>query len=90
MADLLGGPGCSITENEIEGPKIKGAVEYQIKNYQQFREKFFNAKMQRTKFISEHGSMVIKSSAIYYVELIQICDDIVMISKINFCELPCL
>lgn len=47
-----------------------------------------NARMQRTKFVSEFGPLVHKSAAIYYANLIQVENDVVVFSKTQFVEMP--
>ena len=88
VTDLFGGPGCKIEEGEWAGPKVTGAIEYSIKNYKNFRQIFANAKIQRTKFVSEFGPLVHKATGVYFFELVQVIDNIVFISKINFIEIP--
>ena len=88
VQDLFGGPGCKVEEGEWAGPRVHGAIQYSVKNYKNFRQIFANAKMQRTKFVSEFGPLADKACVVYFLELVQVIDGIVFISKANFVELP--
>lgn len=44
--------------------------------------------MQRTKFVGEFGPLVYKSTAVFYLNLIQVENNIVVFSKTQFIEMP--
>lgn len=88
VTDLLGGPGCRVEVGDWEGPKISGSTEYSVSNFSKFREAFNNAKVRRTKYVSEFGPLAFKSSAFYWLELLQVIDGVVLVSKLGFIEMP--
>lgn len=88
VTDLLGGPGCRVEIGDWEGPKISGSTEYSVSSFSKFREAFNNAKVRRTKFVSEFGPLTYKSSGYYWLELLQVIDGVVLVSKLAFIEIP--
>ena len=90
VSDLLGGPGCKAEIADWEGPKIGGASAYAIKSFSKFKETLNNSKIRRTKFVSEFGPLIHKSCAHYSIDLTQVIDDVLLVSKLVFMELPAL
>jgi hypothetical protein len=90
IQDLMGGPGPRIDDGDWEGPKVFGAVEHAIVSFLKFRELFKNAKLKRTRFISEFGPLIHKAACVYSIELTQVVkgDGALVCSRAMFIDMP--
>ena len=81
--------------SDWEGPTVSNALWLNVKSADELRDAFRNGKMRRNTTSDEFGRISSKSSSVFTIELIQnleIADtreNMVLISRANFFDLPC-
>ena len=81
--------------NEWEGPTVANATWVSCSSIDEFNDFFLRGQSNRTRNVDEFGRQSSKAAAVFTLELTQLIqaqdqDDVVLISKINFFDMPAL